>query len=718
MIEIPRKLLPFGCHGIEFEGESGTTHLSADCPFCGKAKHFFAARETGQWKCQSCGEQGNIVTFLGRVAAETHAETATIYWSQLAKNRGIPAAAFKRWKLGFNGREWLIPYFSETGTVRDIRRWIPGTRQVMSTTGCHVGLFGAAELAKAPAGVKVWVCEGEWDAIALRWALDEADRKDEIVVGVPGASIFKAEWTEWFRGKHVHLMYDNDDAGDAGSKRAAAILRGVTFSLEFLCWSDALPKGYDVRDFVKAGLIGKWPAKKIVKQLCLRLKPKHRHDTAADDAPDGPTAPAGPPITFPELLEVFRRWLLMDADMENALRVCLAVCLSEQLPGDPLWFYLVGPPGSGKTAVLNTFRKSDSCLFRSTLTPASLVSGFQRTPDPSLFPLMQAKTAIFKDATELFSIHPAAREEIWSIFRGAFDGYVYKQFGNGVVREYDPLHFSLLMGVTPIIHGDSTATLGERFLKFEMVKGVGFNAEEQIWAAINNISREGRMEEELTMAVNRFLLRRVNVDHVPEVPIWAKRRVVALAQLVGMLRARVDREQWGEREIKYRPAHEVGTRLAKQLVKFASMVAAVADEASLSPENFALVERVAFDSAIGFHLDMVMALMKFGSGATQEEIAESSRLPRTNIQRKLEDLFLLGIVRKEKGRGPGPIIQGTARRGAPPTKYFMCDRIAELWRAAVASNEGVESAAARADANRRRRPWSVGPKVKRLVAVN
>lgn len=35
-----------------------------DCPFCGKAKHFYISKDTQKWDCKKCGEAGNIYKLL------------------------------------------------------------------------------------------------------------------------------------------------------------------------------------------------------------------------------------------------------------------------------------------------------------------------------------------------------------------------------------------------------------------------------------------------------------------------------------------------------------------------------------------------------------------------------------------------------------------------------------------------------------------------------
>jgi len=205
MLEVPRKLDPFVFHEVEFNRESGGQYVG-ECPFCGKSNHFYVNAENALWDCKACGAEGNLHTFLGQIAELICRTTSADAYAELAKDRGLPRSAFKRWGLGYDGADWVIPTWSRNAPLggsnkpaTNIRLWNPTTKRLISTKGCPVGLYGARHLSRAKAGSRVWVCEGEWDAIALSHIFSRA-RLDDVVVAVPGASIFKDEWVEDFNG--------------------------------------------------------------------------------------------------------------------------------------------------------------------------------------------------------------------------------------------------------------------------------------------------------------------------------------------------------------------------------------------------------------------------------------------------------------------------------------------------------------------------------------
>ena len=58
-------------------------------------------------------------------------------------------------------------------------------------------------------------------------------------------------------------------------------------------------------------------------------------------------------MTLEELKSVFNRWLYLEDD--TVVDLVLACVVANQLSGKPLWMYLVGEAGSGKTALLEQF---------------------------------------------------------------------------------------------------------------------------------------------------------------------------------------------------------------------------------------------------------------------------------------------------------------------------------------------------------------------------
>lgn len=230
----------------------------------------------------------------------------------------------------------------------------------------------------------------------------------------------------------------------------------------------------------------------------------------------------------------------------------------------------------------------------------------------------------------------------------------------------------MICGVTPAIHGDRQAMLGERFLKYELFRGSDWTADSEIRAAIGSIGRETNIELELMELAGKFLARPLTPEDLPRVPNWVVERMVGLCQLIAALRANVEREPGADARLKYRPQREVGTRLAKQLVKLGQALAFVSGKNAIDGEEYSIMERVARDTATGFHLEIIEALIDSDGEAVRKEIADITGLPDTTLGRALDDLAALSVIHKIKPDA-GQTRDAQRRTG-------MVGRPAILWR--------------------------------------
>ncbi len=663
--EPPKKIAPYLWHGLDLS-EGSSNQWIGDCPYCSKEGKFYVSSDTGQFDCKSCASTGNAITFMTDYVDNCINDTSKKDLLKLAKDRKIPWLVLKKYNIFWDGDYFQLPVMSEKGTVRDIRRFSLHNRRLFSTKGCSSQLWGLDRLANALQSSRVWLVEGEWDGLALCWLLDELDDKRSIVVAVPGAGTLKQEWLKWFKGMNVIGCYDNDEAGKKGAEKAYKCLKDKVASIRFVDWGEDEKEGYDLRDFI------------ILKMKSSMMHPENVYDELMERVVDDIFSsedhkPELESIELQELIEVFDENMELSEDLIIALKVMLAVCLSNDIGGDPLWIYMVAPPGAGKTLILTSFSHSWRCVFRSNLTPKCLVSGWQGSgADPSLIPRIAGKTLIAKDFTEILSMSIGDQEEIFSTLRGAYDGYVQKSFGNGITREYYNCRFSIIAGVTPKIHGSSRASMGERFLKMVMNVPSDKKQTEVNFAALDQIGNEETLEYTLQTAVARYLSRKLTPRTLPKFSVNMKYRINALVKLIAMMRTQVDRDLRMD-IIQYRPEPEMGTRLIKQLGKLAMLIAYMDNEKEINEDAYKIVERVAFNTAHGFTLEIVASIMKMGGKATRKEISEDIGLPMTTLGFRIEDMVLIKVLKVSKRDSTG---------GRLAKEYSLSDKVFNLWRQA------------------------------------
>lgn len=648
-MKIPKILQPLVCHGVEFIGESGD-QLYGLCPFCSDEDHFYANTSSGLWDCKKCGRSGNVATFLEQTLEFWEEQTTAADYRRVRAVKGIATKTLKRFNLTYNGTYWLLPHQKVNERITDLRRWREGTHSMLSTKGGRPGLFGLQHYDK-DAKQRTWICEGEWDTMILQELFWKLGLTDELALGVPGADIFKNKWVELFQSRQIILVYDNDDPGDRGSKKAAKLLQDTASEVTFVWWPETCPSGWDLRDYILAAKDDGFDANQTFRSLRRICHRTHRHDkpesnVSADEKKLGITGclvlPKEQRPSFQGVLQVFRKQLFVDQEIVDALLFVLAIIVSEQLPGPPVWAHLVGPPGAAKTLLIMSAQDSDRVIYRSTLNARSMVSGY-RTPtgeDPSIFAELNGKTLAIKDGTEFHAGPQWQVQETDAVLRGAYDGFVSRSYGNNVLREYT-LHFSIIIGTTTVVYAMEQSALGERFIRFRFQALDEEQRKSRIVAAAKGITHKVQVEELLKPVVRDFLA--FDVERLPPVPDWFYDKLASLCELIAVLRATVARDF--REQVQYHPEPEYGTRIAQQLTKLAMAVSIVKDTYVIDRGVWNFVRRLGLDTATPWHWEIVRVLAKH-EALIADELYKWTGIPRTTLGRRLNDLELLRVIKK------------------------------------------------------------------------
>ncbi len=662
-------LAPYKFHGVHLrvKGKEGV----GDCPFCGKENHFHVSTATGQYRCLvECCEPGNTFSFLQRIYDDAVKRTKKSDWERLSSLRdNLPWQVFRDHGLAWQkstGR-WLLPVLNPKGALSNLCVFAPPKiPALIGTSNCVQHLYLADKI--QPTG-PIYVCEGQWDAIALRSLLKRCNIDDSLysVVAVPGAGSFKKEWVELFKNREAFLMFDHDTAGSNGMDKIVAMLSEPKLKCKVrrIQWPSELPDGYDVRDFVTH----KGAKAKQAWQNLLALFPEK-------DAKDLKGKPKLVRSNFQSVLKDFRKTIHTDKAWEEALAVCAAVVISGKLRNDPLWMFLVGPPGAGKTLLVESFLNCRSrTMYLSKITRPALVSGFRGEDDYSILDKLRELCLIVKDYTAITSLPIGVQEELYGILRDAYDGHVTVPFGNMEPKEYSDLYFSMIASVTDVIRTHNRAALGERFLKMELLDELTHDPTVHIRTALSaiedNIAEKANAEEFLRDSVAAFMDRPFDETKLPKIPNWLTERLINLAQLGANLRAVVATEGG---ELSYRPRPEVGTRLAKQLAKLARCLCWVYDKKKIDDQVYNLVQRVALDTVLGWDLEILHALYAVGEkGATVPDIGAVMQLSHTGISRRLDHLKHLSIVYRTS-------VVKRDERGRPQYVWHMAPAIHKLWK--------------------------------------
>lgn len=651
------KLKCFKEHNVNFHKQAGN-QMVGDCPFCGKEKHFYASIKTGLWDCKVCGKKGNPQNFLY--------EMAMVYAEELKNNkdklkllsmdRGVDKSILLKYKLGWDsiGQRFTIPVFIKPNACCDIRLY-KLKHKTRSSAGATSGLYGLEELAVYN-GKTVYLCEGEWDTLAMRQLLD-LNEEEACVVGVPGANTFKREWIPYFTDKDVYIIYDCDNAGELGEKIVKERLTGTASEIFYTHWFLNAPTGFDLRDWINYGLkLGK--PKGCLKNLkkLFSTTPRGSKFEAAKTLTtvvERKEPENLKPLRYKEVVRNYTKWLHLPDT--TVLDIMFGTIFANRLEGDPLWIFLVAPPGNSKSELLMSLSTVKEVQAMTSLTPHALISGavWSNGKDPSLLPQLNNKVLVLKDFTTITSMHFSARDEIFGILRDIYDGKTEKYFGTGIKRAYKS-KFGILAGVTPVIEtfGTLHASLGERFLKFRIFEDTQETEKSKILKAISNINNELEMRRILCETAERCCLYRLeDKDKVPKFELKYLDKIVALAQFTAKLRGVVERDKYTQ-HVLYKPSTEIGTRLAKQFVKLAMGVGIFRGVPVLSEGEYAILKKVAKDTCPDRIITLIETLWNstklVGTEAmTTKELSINSNFPLATVFRILEDLNLLKLVDKK-----------------------------------------------------------------------
>jgi hypothetical protein len=642
-------------HGFIKKGDTGGQAFGI-CPFCGHLEHKHTAtmyinRKTLAWDCKSCGKNGGFKTWLSEISElcqDSFKGEASIW---LSKNRGLRISTLRDAKFGFNQITgyYCFPVMDSAGErIWDLR--IYDKKRIKSTAGCNVGLYNWEEFKTNLSGI-VNVCEGEWDGFSMKEMLLDLKSPD-MYVASPGAGTFKAEWSYFFKDRDVRVLYDNDDPGREGSVRVYNTIKSETKRLFFLHWpqGEGYPDKWDLRDhYTKKGLT----AQGVFDFILENLKEPPPGIESDNIVVGGKTLEreeqfTGEGLHYEEVYKVYKKWLELSSMDE--IDVLYGSAFANRLPGDPIWMFLTGPSGATKSEFLMSLARCPRIVTTTTLTVPALISGSNvgGGTDPSLLAIMHNRVLIVKDFTTIIKMNPLYRDEIFGLFRDAYDGRIEKRFGNGVLRKYDPCKFGIIAGVTPIIKAfsEENASLGERYLRCDVhFPGDLLDQHQLIMKAIKNTTREDEMRLELSEVAKNAL--NVDITSVPVIPDEMLDQLIYLAQWTAILRSTVPRDNYS-REITHSPYTELGTRLAKQFSKLLMGIGMFKRLDRITDDEYRIIKHVAI-STVPERMEKILRKCYLLNPLAERGLPTLTRilnLPSITTQRMMENLVILEIFDK------------------------------------------------------------------------
>ena len=354
--------------------------------------------------------------------------------------------------------------------------------------------------------------------------------------------------------------------------------------------------------------------------------------------------------TLSDVKEVLSKYLYLSNT--GVIDTVLGAVIANQIPGPPICLYLVGPPGSGKTEILNGLEGYYRTYHPSKITPQTLLSGYiargdKRKPadqsEKSLLVKLCAQgknILVLKDFTTVLVMPSEARNNLIGQFREIADGRYTANYGTGEEVCWQG-KMAFIAAVTNAIDeiGAVSSVLGERFLTFRMRGENLTDVYNRVVGATENLSR---YHDEFRQVVSDFMLRfDIGCDVVPISP-EVMDRLPHLAAFVAHARTGVSRTY--RDEIVTPPEREGFGRISRQLQIFGSGVALAQDKTVIDMEVYRLIKKVARDTIPPWRHLLLRHVATHPEGLNTKELETAMDLPRSTLQRHLQDLTMAGVI--------------------------------------------------------------------------
>lgn len=341
---------------------------------------------------------------------------------------------------------------------------------------------------------------------------------------------------------------------------------------------------------------------------------------------------------------VFQRWLFLPD--ERPLLAVLGTVAANLLDGDPVWLVLVGPPGGGKSELLQAVAGLEKVHPTATLTEPALLSGTSKREQQAdakgglLRAIGDFGIILCKDFGSVLSMHRDGRNQVLAALREIYDGSWTRHVGvdGGRTLSWEG-KVGLLAGCTPTIdrHHAVMGTMGERLVLFRLPE---VEAEELARRALEHASDEQKMREQFAGVVAALFTQDLGTPRTRTND--ESGRLVSLSTLVVRARSAVERDGY-TREIELIPDAEAPTRLVKVLDRLLAGLDAIGAERERA---WSVVTKAALDSIPALRRSVMDVLLADRVELDTSKIAEHVAHPKRTTERALEDLAGHGLIRR------------------------------------------------------------------------
>jgi hypothetical protein len=327
----------------------------------------------------------------------------------------------------------------------------------------------------------------------------------------------------------------------------------------------------------------------------------------------------------------------MISEDSTIVRIVTAAYLANCLPSrPPIWMVILGEPGGGKTELLNMFDKCDRSIVRSSITPAALLSHWDKE-ESILNEASNGKILMLKDFATFIDGSREQVVKLMGLMRYVYDGELATSTGKGTLDFKGKLGF--MSACTPAIdeYRDFITKLGERFLYVRMLPE---DDDAIMDMAIKGNTYRDKYKEKLQLLM-KMLVEDFKLTQGTFTPELYDETKHACRLMVGF-RATFDRDRY-TKEIQRAPIIERPTRVAATISRLLLCSKEIgADEEEL--RNILL--RLLHDS---LDSDRCSIMRFINQGKVRlGDVSSYLKRSKTVTKRRIDELLELGILRQDQ----------------------------------------------------------------------
>lgn len=345
----------------------------------------------------------------------------------------------------------------------------------------------------------------------------------------------------------------------------------------------------------------------------------------------------------------YNKILQFDKDDELMIDCFVAVLTAAFHPKmyECLWFYFIGPPGSGKTETVLPMRGHQRCILLTTPTENALISGYsdESGEDPSLVLKLDGRVLIWKDFTALMEAGRNLVDKVLGEFRDLYDQYCSKASGKVGIREYEA-GFGMIACTTDAIDEfmDKHQQLGQRFLslrinRLRMTHKQRVKNLDQVIAAMEGKKEWKEWLRKITQAAMNNIIADCMKRDVPTLDAGVQEEIKILADLLALART-VPAETTAVRP-------ELATRIVQQLIILGQAHAFSDSRDKWDESDSILVKRVVLDSLCLIRQRLLKFLFRRGKhrpAAPMKQLAEACRTTQTTMRKTVNQFLFSDLL--------------------------------------------------------------------------